>query len=98
LSASTGFGSRGAQTYAVAASATLINSGEPVTKALAGAAVTPMTTNKPVVGTDYIAGVATSTSTNTASAAGTVQVVPPNIDTVFLIAPKVAATWDFCYA
>ncbi len=94
MSASTGFGSRGAQTYAVAASSTLIYSGEPVAKALGGAAVTPLATNSPVVGTDYVAGVATSTSTNTASAAGTVQVVPPSTDTVFLIAPKVAATWD----
>lgn len=94
LSASTGFGVRGSQPYAVAASATLINSGEPCLKALGGAAVSPLATNEPTVGTDYTPGVACSTSTNTASAAGTVQVFPPSTDTVYLIAPKVAATWD----
>jgi len=78
----------------VAASATLIYAGEPVTHALGGAAVTPMATNKPVVATDYLEGVAITTSTNTASVAGEVTVAPINPSDVWLIAPKVAATWD----
>lgn len=44
-----GFGSLGTNRYQVAASATLIYPGEPVTKALGAAVVTPMATNKPVV-------------------------------------------------
>jgi hypothetical protein len=88
------FGSKGSKRYAVAASATLIYPGEPVAKALGGAAVTPAATNTPVVSTDFYAGIATSTSTNTASAAGVVDVMPISPDTVFLIAPKVAATFD----
>lgn len=88
------FGGKGSKRYAVAASATLIYPGEPVAKALGAAVVTPAATNTPVVSTDFYAGIATSTSTNTASAAGTVDVMPLSADTVFLIAPKVAATWD----
>lgn len=88
------FGSAGDIEYAVAASATLINPGEPVTKALGGAAVTPMATNKPVVATDFLCGIATTTSTNTASAAGVVNVRPLIAGQVYLIKPNVAATWD----
>lgn len=87
-------GVSGGQTFAVAASATLIYAGEPVTKALGGSVVTPMATNKPVVATDFLAGIATSTSTNTASAAGTVTVAKLQPGQIWLIAPKVAATWD----
>jgi len=88
------FGAIGSRKFAVAASATLINAGEPVAKALAAAVVTPLATNSPVVGTDYMAGIAASTSTNTASAAGTVEVIPLATDVTYLIAPKVAATFD----
>lgn len=88
------FGTVGAKKFAVAAGATTINPGEPVVKALAGTSVSAMATNKPVVGTDYLAGIAASTSTNTASAAGTVDVFPIAPNTVYLIKPKVAATWD----
>ena len=89
-----GSGTKGSIRYAVAASATLINSGEPVIKVIgSGTGVTPLQTNSPVVGTTFMAGVAVSTSTNTASVAGTVDVLPATSDTVFLIAPKVAATW-----
>lgn len=68
------FGYPGDVEYAVAASATTIKAGEPVAIALGGYVVTPMATNKPVVATDYLAGIAASTSTNTAAAAGTVKV------------------------
>lgn len=87
-------GSPTAERYAVAASATLIYAGEPVTKALGGAAVTPSATNLPVVGTDFWAGIAASTSTNTASAAGVVDVLVLQKGVSYLVAPKVTATWD----
>ena len=88
------FGYPGDEEYAVAISATLINAGEPVAKALGAAVVTPMATNKPVVGTDYLAGVAATTSTNTASAAGTVKVTKLVPGVVYLIKPNNAALWD----
>lgn len=88
------FGYPGDDEYAVAASATLIYAGEPVAKALGGAAVTPAATNTPVVATDFYAGVAASTSTNTSGADGTVKVMKFTNNNSFLIKPKVAATWD----
>lgn len=94
LYADAAFGYPGDDEYAVAASATLIYPGEPVAKALGGAAVTPAATNFPVVGTDYTAGIAASTSTNTAGAAGIVRVTKVTDGTSWLIAPTVAATWD----
>lgn len=88
------FGPNAAIQYNVAASATLIYPGEPVVNALAGVAVTPMATNKPVVATDYLCGIATTTSTNTAGAAGKVYVQPVLPGQIWSIEPKVAATWD----
>ncbi len=84
----------GARLFNVAASATLINAGEPVATTAGGVAVTPAATNTPVVGTDYYVGIAATTSTNTASAAGTVNVYPLIPGVVYLIKPAVAATWD----
>lgn len=72
---------------------TTILAGEPVSKALGAAVVTTMATNKPVVGTDYLAGIATTTSTETATAAGTVDVTPISNAYVWLISPKVPATF-----
>lgn len=92
-----GHGVPGSKRFTVAAGATTINSGEPVAKTLGnstGNVVTAAATNFPVVGTDYCAGIATSTSTQTASAAGTVDVQFLTPGTVYLVAPKVAATWD----
>lgn len=88
------FGSIGTIQYAVAASATLIYPGEPVTKALGDFVVSPMATNKPVVATDFLAGIAMSTSTNTASAAGTVEVMPLVANVVYLLKPNSAAAFD----
>ena len=51
-------------------------------------------TAKPVVGTDYLAGVAMTTSTETASAVGHVEVLPIVAGQVFLGNPTTAATWD----
>jgi hypothetical protein len=84
----------GAKKANVAAAATTINPGEPVQATLGGATVTAAATNFPVVGTDYCAGIATSTSTQTASLAGTVDYIPLQPGLVYLISPKVAATWD----
>jgi len=89
------FGEQPALTFAVASGTTAsINAGEPVTKALGSAVVSSMATNSPVVGTDYRAGVATTTSTETASAAGTVSVQPIDARTVYLISPNSAAAFD----
>lgn len=85
---------RGARTYNVGAGAGTINAGEPVARTLGGIVVTPCATNAGQVGTDYIVGIAATASTNTASAAGTVNVYPLTSGTTYLISPKVAATWD----
>jgi len=87
-------GGRGSRTYNVAAGATAIYAGEPVIRALGATSVTVMLTNSPVVATTYVAGIAETTSTHTASVAGTVQVYPTTNQTTWLIAPKVAASWD----
>lgn len=90
-------GTPAAKRFVVAASATTIKAGEPVSKALGnstGNVVAPMATNKPVVGTDFLAGIASSTSTNTASAAGVVDVLVIDGETTYLITPNVAATWN----
>lgn len=84
----------GARLYNVAASATLINPGEPVSVTAGGVAVLPAANSTPVIGTDYYVGIAATTSTNTAGAAGIVSVYPIVPGTVYLIAPKTATSWD----
>lgn len=84
----------GAKPYLVAAGSTTINPGEPVTKALGAAVVTAMATNKPVVGTDFLAGIAATTSTQTASAAGVVYVNQLIPGVVYLIAPNSSTAFD----
>ena len=84
----------GAQKANVAAAATAILPGEPVAATLGGTTVTALATSKPVVGTDYMAGIATSTSTQTASLAGTVDYLPLIAGTTYLISPKVPASWN----
>lgn len=92
------FGPPGAVRHAVAAgSTTTIRSGELVVKTLGSAFVTVVTTNSttfPSVGTNYIAGIAAGDSTQTASAAGYVDVIPNVPGLTYLCAPNVAATWD----
>jgi hypothetical protein len=61
---------------------------------LGGYVVTKMATNKPVVKTDFLVGIATTTSTNTAAAVGYVDVQPLEPGQTFLMKPTVAATWD----
>jgi hypothetical protein len=92
------FGAPGSRKHAVAAgAASSIKAGELVLKALGSASVVvwdASNTAKPVVGTDYIAGLSATTSTDTASAAGTVEIIPNVPGMVYLGNPKVAATWD----
>lgn len=83
----------GGRTYNVAAG-TLIYAGDPVQVNLAGTVVYPALTSMPVVGTNYFAGIASTNSTNTSTAAGTVTVNPISASDTLLIAPATAATWD----
>lgn len=90
----TSFGPNGSLSFIVAAGATAINVGEPVMITLGATSVAVMTTNKPVVSTDYLVGVAVSTSTQTASAAGVVKVQPIFNGQIWSISPNVASTWN----
>ena len=85
---------RGARKYNVAAGATTINPGEPVTRALGGVVVTAMSTNKPVAATDYLAGIAATTSTQTAGVAGYVYVYPLTEQTTLLMKPNDTTAFD----
>ena len=85
----------GSKKYKVAASATTIKAGEPVAlNALGDVVAIPMATNAPVVATHFVLGIATKESTNTAAAAGYVEYTPLRKDDVYLIKPKVAASFD----
>lgn len=92
------FGYPGDEEYAVAAGADAsIKAGEPVEKELGngtGNVVALAGNNFPVVATDFCPGIASSTSTDTVAAAGTVKVTKNVPGVTYLIAPKVAATWD----
>lgn len=92
------FGEIGSRKHAVASGAAAsIKAGELVLKSLGSAAVTVWTANnnsKPVVATDFLAGLSTSTSTDTVAAAGTVDVMPIVPGVVYIAEPTVAATWD----
>lgn len=93
-------GGKGAKTYNVASSATLIYAGEPVAvNAVGDVVVIPMATSNPTCSTTAgvegkFVGIASTTSTNTASAAGTVQVIEVDPSMIYLISPKTAASWD----
>ncbi len=79
--------------YNIAAGST-IYAGEPVGRALGQINVAAALNSSGVVGTDYIVGVATTTSTATASAAGTVDVLPLNNQITYLVNPATASLWD----
>lgn len=84
----------GSLRYVVASGTTAsINAGEPVQKLAGAANVTQMLTNSPTA-TNRIVGVAASTSNETTSVSGTVDVFPAAPGQLWLIAPKVAATWN----
>lgn len=90
---------RGGRLYNVAAG-TPIYAGEPVQiRAVGGIVVEPSLTSTPLVSAaagveGLFVGIATTNSTNTATAAGTIYVLPTNSATTFLGNPDVAATWD----
>lgn len=90
-------GSPGGRLYNVAAG-TPIYAGEPVmVRALGntvGKVVEPAITSTPVVGTDSFVGIASTSSTNTTAAAGTVNVTPLDPRLTYLANPDVTATWD----
>jgi hypothetical protein len=93
-------GARGGRQYNVASGANAIYAGEPVVRSLGGSTVTRMygsgTTGNtvPVVGTDYVVGIATTNSTQTATVAGTVNVMPLDSGITYIASPKVSATFD----
>lgn len=78
----------------VAAGATTIYAGEPVAKTLGDVTVTAAADGTPVVATDYFEGIATDKSTQTATAAGKVSVMPLLPGTIYLIDAKSAAAVD----
>ncbi len=90
------FGTPGARKMAVAAGAvSTIKAGELVLKTPGNAYVTVWTASnsaKPVVGTDYLAGYSTSTSTDTATADGSVNIISDFSGIVFLGNADVAST------
>ncbi len=89
-------GSGGGHLYNVAAG-TPIYAGDPVQRFLGnstGKVVFPAITSTPVVATDFYVGVATTSSTNTTSAAGTVNVIPLNSSQVWLVTPDAPTSWD----
>ncbi len=94
----TNMGGRGGRLYNVAAG-TPILAGEPVQNlAVGNVAVIPSRNSTPVVGTSGVeglfVGIATTTSTNTTTTAGTVNVLPVQSDQTYLVNPATAASWD----
>lgn len=70
-----------------------INPGEPVTKVAGAAGVLAAATNAPTT-TLRIVGVAASTSTETASVDGTVNVIPAASQDLWLISPNSATAYN----
>lgn len=101
LEGSSANGSRGSRLYNVGTAAVQILAGEPVTRTVTGATVVRMYgptgitgVGQPVVGTDYVVGIAQTSSTQTSTVVGTVDVLPVNSGVTFLANPNVAASWD----
>lgn len=89
------FGAVGSRQYQVASGTTAsIKAGEPVVRTLGSQYVVLAADGIPVVATDFMVGIAATDSTETTTAAGTVQVTPLVPGQVFLCAPKTAASWD----
>lgn len=81
--------------YRVQAGATTINAGEPVKIATAGAAYVVRSADaEPVTGTPTFVGIAATTSTQTASADGVVEVYRPIQGVVFRASAKVKTAID----
>lgn len=89
------FGSGPVERFKVASGTTAsILPGEPVSKPLGATAVAALTDAKPVVATDFMAGIAQSASNETAALVGFVDVLKLRPGVVYSIKPKTAATWD----
>lgn len=92
------FGATGAIPAQVTSGTTAsIKAGELVLKSLGSQFVTVWTAGsaaKPVVATDFLAGLSASTSTETTAAAGVVQVIPLVPGQIFLGNPLVPGSWD----
>ncbi len=89
---------RGGRLFNVAAG-TLIYAGDPVQHLAVGdVTVIPNLTSTPVVGTSGVeglfCGVATTNSTNTSSAAGSVYVMPVESGITYLANPDAPTSWD----
>lgn len=90
------FGRQGGVRHQVVAGGTppAINAGEMVLKTLGNQYVIAMSTSKPVVATDFIAGISESASTEaSATTDGFVYVTPYSPGQIWLIAPKTAANF-----
>lgn len=70
-----------------------IVAGIPVTKALGQPYVIPAADATPVVGTDYMAGISATLSTDTVALDGTVSVCQLMPGTIYLMKPKTPATY-----
>lgn len=92
-----GTGYPGDMNYVVGTAATVpsILSGEPVAKALGTGLVSALASAKPLVGTDYIVGIAASTSNEATSGAvqGSVSVTPIDEPITYLISTLATATY-----
>ena len=91
------FGEIGAKKCLVAASATLIYPGYPVSHTLGAATSAGAATNLPDASsttTELLDGIAMTTSTNTSSDAGEVWVQPIMPGVIYKMKPNVAATWN----
>ena len=71
-----------------------INAGELVNKTLGNQYVITCPTNDQVVGTNYVAGISATTSTEgTTGTDGTVQVIPLSSKQIWLVKPTTSASW-----
>lgn len=92
LQASNGY--QGDTTYQVEGGAVgTILAGEPVTKVLGQQYVLPAATNTPVVGTDFMAGISATLSTDTVAADGTVSVAQLVPGVIYLAKPLVPSDY-----
>jgi hypothetical protein len=94
-------GGRGAKRLNVAASATIINAGEPVVMVAGASAVVAGATNLIAVPSPFVpysvsgtglVGIAETSSTNSASLAGYVDIVPVSSQTIYLINANASAS------
>ena len=89
-----GFGYPGTGPELVESGDTTIESGEPVAHAKGQPYGSALATAKPVVGTDYLSGIAQSESTQTAEADGKCEVLPVAAPCTYLCNPVDPTQWD----